>query len=179
MKIPTNSNAISYGLMYGIASKDHTFFYEGWDKNSIAQYNRVVRAKFCEHWITEFCNINGIECSGDGSHFTKSDEYDIQIGKYKFDIKSSIRSDYIQVNAALKEKDITGYIFCRTNDNMDMIEVKGIISKEKFYNSAIFVAHGEETPDGWDQSFKNGSYFLHSDMLTSKGLDSIYKLKQQ
>ena len=178
MKIPTNANAAAYGLMYGIASRNHTFFYDGWDKDSIKQYKRVVTAVFCERWIIEFCNINGIQCHGDGSHFTQNDEYDIQIGKWKFDIKSSTRRDYMQVNANLMNKDIQGYIFCRTNDNMDMIDIKGIISKKIFYQKATFVEYGHLTPDGWKQKYKNGSYFLHESLFESIGVQSIYNLKK-
>ena len=178
MKIPTSSTAISYGLMYGIASKNHTFFYEGWDKSAINQYKRVVIANFCEAWIKEFCNINNIACSDDGSHFTKSDEYDIIINnKWKFDIKSSTVSDFMQVNAALMHKKVDGYIFCKTNDNMDMIDIKGIIGKKKFWEESSFVKYGDNTPDGWCQKFKDGSNFIHYDSFTSVGLESIYKLR--
>ncbi len=177
MKIPISSKAISYALMYGIASKNHTFFYEGWDKSSINQYKRVVTANFCEAWIKEFCSINGISCSDDGSHFTKSDEYDIIINKWKFDIKSSIISDYMQVNTALMNKNVSGYIFCKTNENMDMIDIKGIITKEEFWNNSTFVKFGDKTPDGWTQKFKNGSNFIHCNSFTRIGIQSIYKLK--
>ncbi len=177
MKIPTGSNAVSYGLMYGIASKDHTFFYDGWDKSSIKQYKRVVTANFCEAWIKEFCFINDISCSTDGSHFTQSDEYDITISGLKFDIKSSTVSDHMQVNLALRNKNVDGYIFCRTNDKMDMIEIKGIIRKEEFWKIARFVKHGEQTPDGWTQKFKDGSSFLHCSQFQRSGLTSIFNLK--
>ncbi len=179
MKIPTSPKAISYGLMYGIASKDHTFFYEGWDKNAIAQYKRVVTANFCEAWIREFCDINNIPCSDDGSHFTKNDEYDIIINNFKFDIKSSTASDFMQVNTALINKNVSGYIFCKTNDNMDMIDIKGIIPKEEFWNTSTFIPQGGKTPDGWVQKFKNGSNFIHYSKFERAGITSLYRLGER
>ncbi len=140
MKIPTTSKSLAYGLMYGIASQDHTFYYDGWDRNSLAKYKRIVTSRFCEQWIAEFCRINKIPFTADDSHFTQNDEFDIIINGWKFDIKSSTKSEYMQVNAALQGNDVDGYLFCKTNEEMSMIEMVGIINKATFWEKSKSMA---------------------------------------
>ena len=173
MKIPTIAEPLALARMYASASLNFTYSYGGWedqDKQD-AQYKRIITGQLGQNFLASFCHLNNIPFKVDNSHYSKSDDFDIVIKGYKFDVKTSNTNLPCQVNAALENKNIDAFYFFNTDKNYTYIEPLGFISKKKYLEKAKFVSEGEKIPNtNFIQRFKKGSYFLDASELSEKGL---------
>jgi len=173
MKIPTIAEPLALARMYASASLNFTFSYKGWEEQDRedAQYKRILTGQLGQNFLASFCQLNNIPFQIDNSHYSKSDDFDIIIKGYKFDVKTSNTNLPCQVNAALKNKDIDAFYFFNTDKNYTYIEPLGFISKAKYFNKSNFVSNGEKIPNtNFVQRFENGSYFLNPNELSERGL---------
>lgn len=166
MKFPANTTALIEAKMYAIESITHTMDYEGWG-DAHAKAVRIMTGNYCQLWLAEFCELNGITCQKDRSSPYIADKGDATINEWVVDSKASLTEGLEgQISPHHdKQSGIDFYVFFSTDRDFSFIEPLGFIHTSDVVSSSIRVEQGEKIPGtNFIQRFQY-SYFVKRECM--------------
>lgn len=180
MKIPTIAEPLALAREYAFVSLDHTHTYDGVPDDRKKRYERILTGQLGQQFLMKFCQLNGIDCTSDNTSYMQDDNFDLIINGHIIDVKTENSGIECQVNASLKNKQVDGYFFLKTDRKLSYIEPLGMITKDNYFNIATFVKQGEIIPNtNFKQFLPQGTYTLQSNLLTSKGISFLKSIPKK
>jgi hypothetical protein len=146
--------------LYATDSIGHTMDYQGWE-DQYAKRDRITYGKFGQLWVCEFCKLNGIPYEKDKSSPKVNDDFDLKIGEFSIDVKTTIRNDIQgQVSPGVYNKPIDYYLFLVTDSVCSFVRTLGFVSQSAYKKNALKINKGEKIPGTNMVQRFSYSYFL-------------------